>query len=238
MCPQREEGELQLQSEQAELESCGLGHSALVPRRVERDLDADVRHARHVAHPPLHLLGQHLRGGAARGRERHAHGHGPGRADLDAVDQPELVDVHRDLRVVDLAERLDHLLLDLCLIDGRHRPRYSVVTGSPWPWSAARSVCQGSVAHLIRIGNSRTPVRTSSRPGRAEASAGRSSVSMALNCSTAAAASLTVFPLSAAVIIEAEALEMAQPDPWKAMSRSVSPSTSSSTEMRSPQSGL
>ena len=41
-----------------------------------------------------------------------------------------------------------------------------------------------------------------------------------------------------AVIIEAEALEMAQPDPWKAMSRSVPPSTSSSTEMRSPQSGL
>ena len=59
-----------------------------------------------------------------------------------------------------------------------------------------------------------------------------------LGAPTAAAASSTVFPLSAAVIIEAEALDMAQPDPWKAMSRSVSPSTSSSTEMRSPQSGL
>src|SRR5215510_9508819 len=224
-------------SEQAELESCGLGHPALVPRRIERDLDADVCHARHVAHSSLHLGGQYLRGGAARGRERHAHGHGPGRADLDAVDQPELVDVHRNLRIVDLAERLDDALLDLRPIDGRHR--YSVVTGSPWPCSAARSVCQGSVAHLIRIGNSRTPARTASRPGRAEGSAeDRSSVSMALNCSTAAAASLSVFPLSAAVIIEAEAFEMAQPDPWKAMSRSVSPSTSSSTEMRSPQRGL
>src|SRR5215831_10842611 len=235
--PPTDAGSCGLRSEQAELQSCCLGHPALVPRRVERDLDVDVRHAGHRARPPLHLLGQRLRGGAAGGRERHADGHGAGLADLDAVDQPELVDVHRNLRIVDLAERLDDTLLDLSLIDGRHR--YSVVTGSPWPWSAARRVCQGSVAHLIRIGNSRTPSKTASRPGRAEASAaGRSSVSIALNCSMAAAASPTVFPLSAAVIIEAEALEMAQPDPWKPMSRSVSPSTSSSTEMRSPQSGL
>src|SRR5262249_59909642 len=113
--------------------SCGIGPAALVPRMVEGDLDADVRHARHVAHSSLHLVWQHLRGGAAGGRERHAHGHGTGRADLDAVDQPELVDVHRDLRIVDLAERLDDAVLDLCLIDGRHRRATPSLPARPGP---------------------------------------------------------------------------------------------------------
>src|SRR5262249_56468050 len=124
--------------------SCGIGPAALVPRMVEGDLDADVRHARHVAHSSLHLVWQHLRGGTAGGRERHAHGHGPGRADLDAIDQPELVDVHWDLRIVDLAEGFDNALLDLRTIDGRHRRATPSLPARPGP--GAQRAADGTAA--------------------------------------------------------------------------------------------
>ena len=45
-------------------------------------------------------------------------------------------------------------------------PSDSVEIGPPSPWRAAFSVCQGSVAHLTRTGNSRTPEKTSSLPER------------------------------------------------------------------------
>src|SRR5258705_11415918 len=46
---------------------------------------------------------------------------------------------------------------------------YIVVTGSALPASAACSVCQASVAHLMRLGNSRTPAKTPSLPSSASA---------------------------------------------------------------------
>src|SRR5690606_10082044 len=93
--------------------------------------------------------------------------------------QAELVDVDRDLRVVDGLELLDDGRLDRLArgrVGGGGGGRggvllgvlahllHSVVTGSAAPSSAARSACQASVAHLTRVGNSRTPASTASLP--------------------------------------------------------------------------
>ena len=53
--------------------------------------------------------------------------------------------------------------LDISLPD----PSYSVETASCLPSSAACSVCQASVAHFTRTGNSDTPEKTASLPSSA-----------------------------------------------------------------------
>ena len=83
------------------------------------------------------------------------------------------------------------------------------------------------MAHLTRIGNSCTPAKTASLPSSAAAVAAfeGSAVTSSWNRSNSASASATVFPLRASVIIEAEAVEIAQPEPSKLTSRTTSPST-------------
>ena len=58
------------------------------------------------------------------------------------------------------------------------------------------------------------------------------------NCSNSARASSTVLPLTASVISDAEAFEIAQPEPWNATSLMTSPSSVRYSVSRSPQSGL
>src|SRR5215472_16698058 len=119
-------------------------------------------------------------------------------------------------------------------------PSDSVETVSPSPERAALSVCHGSVAHLTRTGYSRTPEKTASLPSSGEAAAPPSDfpVIRSWKRSKRASASAFVFPLTLSVIIEADAVEIAQPAPWKLMSFSTSPSRSRNTVSRSPQRGL
>src|SRR5690606_3793521 len=99
----------------------------------------------------------------------------------------EIVNVHRDLRIEDGFQRLDHRVLGgdlLAFLQRRagigaklavlrgiekavhalwlHHHHYSVDTFSS-PSSAAFIVCQARVAHFTRIGNCRTPASTCRR---------------------------------------------------------------------------
>ena len=105
--------------------------------------------ARDVQDLPLHLFDELTRDGTAGSRKRHADPNALVLIEVDFVDEPELVDVHRDLRVVDRTENLDDRLLDF--IAGLHRA-YSVVIVSSSLRRAAQKVCQGKLAHLTRIG--------------------------------------------------------------------------------------
>src|SRR5213594_4309861 len=95
------------------------------------------------------------------------------------------------------------------------RCRYSVETLLPSPLSALRSACQLRLAHFTRVGNSRTPDNTASLPRPSVLTASDvSDVSMRWTPSNSRSASAVVFPFKLSVIIEADAREMAHPDPW------------------------
>ncbi|MNW03396.1 hypothetical protein D3C71_1993230 [compost metagenome] len=82
------------------------------------------------------------------------------------------------------------------------------------------------MAHLTRTGNSHTPESTASLPSSVGVTlAFGPSVSSVCTRTKSASASSGFFPLTARVIKDAEAWEMAQPAPWKAMS-SITPSAS------------
>jgi len=102
-----------------------------------------------------------------------------------------------------------------------------VVARAP-PSSAAFIVCHASEAHFTRIGNSWTPANTASLPSWAETAAAfdGSAVTSSWKSSKSALASPSVLPLSASVIIEADAVEIEQPLPLKVASRTTSSSTS------------
>ncbi len=104
-------------------------------------------------------------------------------------------------------------------------PRTRSRSVAPSLASAAFSVCQGSVAHLTRTGYSRTPEKTASLPRSAAPSAWPWPVIRSWNRSNRASASARVLPLTLSVIIDAEAVEIAQPAPWNATSRTRSPSS-------------
>ena len=91
-------------------------------------------------------------------------------------------------------------------------------------------MCQQSVAHLTRMGNSRTPEKTDSFPRSAVSipSVGRE-VTSAWKRSKRFFTSRTDLPLIASVISEADAVEMAQPRPWKPTSFTTSPSSTRCT---------
>jgi len=101
-----------LAGSEAELQLRGFRHHRRVPRRLPGELHVDVRHARHAAQLLLDLGRQALGDGAHRRGERHAHLHVGLVVDVDGVDEPELVDVDRDLGIVDGAEHLDHGIAD------------------------------------------------------------------------------------------------------------------------------
>src|SRR5947208_5919923 len=132
-----------------------------------------------------------------------------------------------------------HLAVDdkgLVLVSA-HRRRYSVDTVAAPCSSAALSVCQQRLAHFTRAGNSRTPDSAASLPSAPSASVPER-VSSACTLSNSSRIAVRSLPLTASVIRDAEAVEMAQPRPSKRMSAARSPSSTTNTDNRSPHSGL
>src|SRR3989441_2331261 len=121
-------------------------------------------------------------------------------------------------------------------VGGRHS--HSRDTVSVFASSAASSVCQGRLAHFTRTGNSQTPDRTVSLPRDASTGSSGRAVTILWNRWNSACASAVDLPLTASVISDAEAFEIAQPWPTNATSAIVPPSTRRYTVTRSPQSGL
>ena len=105
---------------------------------------------------------------------------------------------------------------------------------------AARSACHAREAHFTRDGNSRTPAKASSFSTRSSPSGidACSSVTSRWNAEATRSISARVWPFRQSVIIDAEACEIAQPEPTKLTSCSTSPSILTNTETRSPHSGL
>src|SRR5256885_4611732 len=132
-----------------------------------------------------------------------------------------------------------HLAIDdegLVLVSA-HRRRYSVDTVVAPRSRAALSVCQQRLAHFTRAGNSRTPGSAASLPA-APAALLSERVSSACTLSNSSRIAVRSLPLTASVMRDAEAVEMAQPRPSKRMSATRSPSSSTNTDSRSPHSGL
>ncbi len=92
----------------------------------------------------------------------------------------------------------------------------SLVDWTGW-LRAAAMVCQGSVAHLMRVGRRWRPARVASSPSMGEASLGR--VKRLWKDWKSRLASLGERPLSARVIMEAEAVQIGQAEAVKLMSR-------------------
>ena len=84
---------------------------------------------------------------------------------------------------------------------------YSVETACPSSSSAARSVCQAKVAHFTRTGNSLIPRKTTNSPKLDFPLA--FPVTNSWNPLNSCSVSAAVFPLTASVINEAEAVEIA-----------------------------
>src|SRR5690349_15907551 len=80
----------------------------------------------------------------------------------------------------------------------------------PLSFNASRAACQDSVAHLMRAGNAWTPANAAS-------SLNSSGVCPVLTISwkslNSSPASVAVFPFNCVVIKDAEACEIAQPEP-------------------------
>ena len=227
-----------LASDHAEIEPRRLGHHARIPGRIPDEIELD-------ALTPATLRALLSTSGGSCSATGHIGEVSvmrtptcAGVVDVDVVDQAELVDVDGDLRVEDGAQRLDHALADRVgaarrarsrLPLGRGRPRscrslvrfvhvaHSVVAGARLPCSAARSVCQASVAHFTRTGNSRTPAKHRELAelrvgGRRRRSAGHEPVEALEELLGLLDASC---PSRASVISDAEAVEIAQPRPSK-----------------------
>src|SRR6516164_1868484 len=112
--------------------------------------------------------------------------------------------------------------------------RYSVDTvAAVSEASAAFKVCQQRLAHLTRAGNSRTPESAASLPSEASG-APSGCVRRACTLSKSCRAPARSLPLTASVMREAEAVEMAQPRPSKRISSMLSPSNRTARMSRSP----
>src|SRR5712692_6659375 len=213
----------------AQFELGRFRHHVLRPRRVKHQVALDSTHTGDTPHLRFHLGRQGAGHGAARRGERHPDGNKTCLIHIDLIDEAKLIDVDRHLGVINRTEDLDDLLPKLA---GCH----SVDTASPAPRSAARNVCQASVAHFTRAGNSRTPENTTSLPR--SFGNGRSVVRSSWNFASRVSASPTVLPFKTSVIKDAEAVEIAHPAPWN-VTLSITPSCSLRKTLHlSPHSGL
>src|SRR5690606_1121799 len=99
----------------------------LIPRGIPYQLDPDVLDPGDGAYRRLdharHLAGHRT----ARGGQGHVDVDIPGGRDVAAVDEAELVDVDRDLRVVDAPQGVDHRQVELLHARGAlGRPRLAI----------------------------------------------------------------------------------------------------------------
>src|SRR5678815_3163503 len=105
--------------QQSQLELRLLGHAVLGPRRVPDQLDVRADHAVDVAGAVGDLGDQRASHRAGRRGQGHGDLDVAVGGDVEAVDQPQVVDVDRDLRVEDVLEHGDHAgaqVVDLSLI--------------------------------------------------------------------------------------------------------------------------
>src|SRR3990167_10747588 len=113
-------------SEHVQLKFRLIRHPRGIPGRVEHKVDLHLTDAGDFAYRVLDPAG-HLAGHrAAWGGERHVDGDVLLVRDVDLVDQAQLVDVDRDLRVEHRLELLDELIgkcVELALAQGRRRGR-------------------------------------------------------------------------------------------------------------------
>jgi hypothetical protein len=94
---------------------------------------------------------------------------------------------------------------------------------------------------LTRTGNSQTPENTASLPSSGAAfspALSGDAVTSSWKRVKSRSTSARLLPLTLSVIIEADAVEIEQPEPLNATSVTLSPSTRTYTVARSPQSGL
>src|SRR5439155_11467362 len=91
-----------------------------------------------------------------------------------------------------------------------HKSSLSVVTGSCLPSTAATTACQGRIAHFTRAGNLCTPANTASLPTPPSL---LPVVTISCTLSNRAFTSVFVLPFNVSVRIDADAFEMAQPEP-------------------------
>src|SRR5690625_3836235 len=91
-------------SDHAGLQSCGLGHHVLGPRRVENQFYFDAGYAVKLTDFVPDLRGQDIAHATARRGQRHRDDHGPRAVvqvlDFALVDQPQINDVDGNFRVV------------------------------------------------------------------------------------------------------------------------------------------
>ena len=221
---------------EAELELGAFRHHSRNPGRIEDDLDVDLAHLRQCGELAFHFGLDHV-GHAAAGRgKRHAHVDALAAAFESGrrgrVDEAQVDDVDRNLRIAHRLQLLpDHLLAEgpgngavLRLVGSgicchRNGLRYSVETVSVLvfkrrlqrvPGQRGALDARGKLGDAAKHGHLAQIRAFASPRGRRSQDCGTRSKSLA--------ASALVLPFRICVIIEAEAREMAQPEPWKPMS--------------------
>ena len=182
--------------------------------------------------------------------------------DRDVVNQPELPDVDRDLRVEHGRDRLTIAGRNASVLSG------SAATGVGGVGSGVGTASGGIMGRgfmsCFRATRSTRSARGRAPPSSCATRGSRTSrawetrarrraptacrdprpagpggdVTMRVKPLEQPRASATVLPLSASVISDADAFEIAQPDPWNATSVIASPSSCTYRVSRSPQSGL
>src|SRR6185295_1733153 len=108
-------------SEHSELQACRFRHHRGIPGRVPDQLHVGGGDAGDALHLALYLAGERTCHRAAGGREGHLDLDGAVALDVDVVDEPQLVDVDRDLRIEDGLESFDDPVLDVGRIGGNGR---------------------------------------------------------------------------------------------------------------------
>src|SRR5437016_13809731 len=118
-----------------------------------------------------------------------------------------VIEVHEALAVLFLRENRE-VGANAAGVEHQKSLADSVVTGSALFRNAACSACHARFAHLMRLGNARTPENAASLPGALAPPA-----SMSRNAWNSDSALLVVLPLTASVMSDADAFEIAQPAP-------------------------
>src|SRR3990172_5202701 len=102
--------------EHPELQLRRLGHLLGSPDRLPHHVDLHRADARKLGHFAFDFRGERSRGGTGGRGQGHVDGDVSVRADVGLVDEPELVDVDRDLGVVAGLQDVEDLLFEIWLL--------------------------------------------------------------------------------------------------------------------------